>query len=491
MKKILIILLSLIVMVSMVSCGTDKTEEVSDRNNQIEAVDANTDHIILNQLGTGEIVINEPGIYQADETGEFNGNIIIKCSDVTIRDTKIIGDLTLHEDVGEGNTYIDNVSVEGINYVNGGGINSFQCSLVFIPRMYIKKTTSPVRIVAKEDTVIEEVVATTSSIIEVGDDSSSINNLQVETDNPDSEIDIRGNISNVEVKKQSNINIEGNSNIDNFAIDETAGGTRVSGDGNIDTIIIDADDVNIETDVENMYSNNEETEFTYYGDKIIPPHYNKYTDGGNTDDDLANNDGQNNDEQNNNDQNNNDNQADVPKDNNQEDNNKESSNQPNDESQNDEQNEDPNQGKDLLPVEFQFINEGYENSADGTYSLTVRLSEPCIVYYVFEDISVMMGSSYSPSNAQVKNGYNCFGQPNPKPFPEGLEDDEGNPTKQEFPPEALMAGTINVTEADKDYTVVINDPRANMPDDDENPGPNLSPVLHVVAVNSQGEEIRN
>lgn len=141
MKKILIILLSLIVIVSMVSCGTDENEETAENNNQTEIIDVNVNanYIVLNQLGTEEIVINEPGIYQADETGEFNGNIIIKCSDVTIRDTKIIGDLTLHEDVGEGNTYIDNVSVEGINYVNGGGINSFQCSLVFIPRMYIKK----------------------------------------------------------------------------------------------------------------------------------------------------------------------------------------------------------------------------------------------------------------------------------------------------------------------------------------------------------------
>lgn len=477
MKKILLILLSFTMLLSITSCGTDENESASQIENIIEQDGLNTaktDYIVLNQLGTEEIVIDKPGIYQADETGEFNGNIIIKCSDVTLRDTVIVGDLTLHEDIGDGDALMENVRVEGINYVNGCGANSSLYHSCYISFIRIKKDTGKVRVLAEENTTIEEVVATTSSIIEVGDDSSNIGNLKVDTDNPDSEIDIRGNISNVEVKNQSNINIESNSNIDNLAIDETAGGTKVSGEGNIDILIVDADDVNVETNVEDMYSNNDNTEFTYYNEKVRPPHYNQYTNDDNADDNQTNND----------DPNNNENQASIPNDKNQEGNNQEKSNQPNDEnsqSSYNEENENPESGNELLPVEFQFINEGYEYSdSDRTYKLILCMTEPCTVYYVFEDISVMMGNAYAPSNAQVKNGNNCFGQPNPKPFPLGPEDDAGNATEQEFPPEALISGKINVTEANKDYAVTINDPGSEFP-----------LVLHIVAVNSKGEEIRN
>lgn len=461
-KKIFIFLLAVIVLFT-VACSPKDNEQVGEEV-------LNTDMYILNNIEEGELILTVPGTYHANETGIFEGNLIIKSTGITIKDTEINGDITLHEDLGEGDAYLENVRVNGSTYVYGGGINSMHCKIVYIPHLYIKKLAGKVRIVAEEDTKIDEVVATTSSIIEMEDDSSSIDNLKVDPDDPESEINIKGNIQDVEVMSKCNINIEEEGNIENINITESASGVNIYGDGNIDTVVVNANDVNISTEVNDIYSTNNIEEVIVDGDKVSLSS-NTSDSNHNDDEDISKENDQSSTTNDNEDVTDNDSNEDVNVD-------KEN----NDDDQSEEEKNNDN-------VEYSFIKSSsvFSNS-NQSFTLTVMLSKPGKVYYVYEDISVMFGGSYSPSNAQVINGYNCFGQPNPKPFVE-IEDEDGNMSEQEFPPEVIIAGSINVTEANKEFTVFNDEPTLKF-DNDQTIELTSKVNLHIVAVDEEGNEIR-
>jgi hypothetical protein len=118
----------------------------------------------------------------------------------------------------------------------------------------------------------------------------------------------------------------------------------------------------------------------------------------------------------------------------------------------DEENEENEEENKIEEVNFDFIVCDYiATSNPNALVVTVSLTKPGTVYYVFEDISIEFGSSYLPSINQIINGNNAFGNPNPKPEPNS--DDE-----MEFPSEAFVKGAIKVLESNKEYSVTIIGP---------------------------------
>ncbi|MEA1975840.1 MAG: hypothetical protein U9N10_09950, partial [Bacillota bacterium] len=91
-------------------------------------------------------------------------------------------------------------------------------------------------------------------------------------------------------------------------------------------------------------------------------------------------------------------------------------------------------------------------SNPNTLEITVSLTKPGTVYYVFEDISTMFGSEYLPSIEQVIQGNNALGNPNPKIEPNTGDDNF------EFFTEAFIHGQFVITEANKEYMIVIEGP---------------------------------
>ncbi len=88
--------------------------------NNISRAEAVT--VLYQALGT---VYNVAGIYgpEKDPTA-INGNVTVSSTDVNIKNTKIEGNLMLTAGIGDGNVQLDNVSVTGRTFINGGGAHS-------------------------------------------------------------------------------------------------------------------------------------------------------------------------------------------------------------------------------------------------------------------------------------------------------------------------------------------------------------------------------
>lgn len=72
----------------------------------------------------GEI-FDAAGVYGPEkDSSAIQGNVAIGAADVSLRNTRIEGDLNLTAGVGDGNIRLDNVVVTGRTFVNGGGSHS-------------------------------------------------------------------------------------------------------------------------------------------------------------------------------------------------------------------------------------------------------------------------------------------------------------------------------------------------------------------------------
>jgi hypothetical protein len=70
-------------------------------------------------------VYDKPGTYgPAQGKQAIDGNVVIKAAGVTLRNLAIKGDLRLGAEIGEGEVYLQGVTVAGTTNVEGGGANS-------------------------------------------------------------------------------------------------------------------------------------------------------------------------------------------------------------------------------------------------------------------------------------------------------------------------------------------------------------------------------
>ncbi|SDK11901.1 S-layer homology domain-containing protein [Natronincola ferrireducens] len=94
-------------------------------------------------------VFDKVGIY-GDKTiiETLEGDIYIKSEDVTLQNMVIKGDLIIAEEVGEGEVYLNNITVEGDTYIRGGGIDSIYINDGSYRRIIIQKAGKGIRVVA-------------------------------------------------------------------------------------------------------------------------------------------------------------------------------------------------------------------------------------------------------------------------------------------------------------------------------------------------------
>lgn len=86
---------------------------------------------ILNDMSASINEIPVSAVYDKSQTygsetvtTTVSGNAVISIADVTLKNVVIEGDLLLGEGIGNGNVYLNNVTVKGKTIVNGGGPNS-------------------------------------------------------------------------------------------------------------------------------------------------------------------------------------------------------------------------------------------------------------------------------------------------------------------------------------------------------------------------------
>ncbi len=492
-RKAVYLMMLILILVFALGCAKEESLSLSEK---------------FKEITSGEFIIDEAGVYgNVDETKEFKGNLYIEVDGVTLQNINITGDLILAEEIGEGDVELIDLNISNTVFIYGGGENSIRFKRTKAKHTLVYKPRKPVRIVVDKESKIDRITVQSSAILE-GD---SFSKISIEPKEENTSINLIGTFKEVEVKGTTNVITSEKTNIENMIINEHAKKTEIAGDGNILNVEVNAEEVHINVRVENAYTNNninkviinnEETnlisdteeiyhtvdtweegmpwdlewgpepEGAWHPDSGIPwnPEW------GPEPDDLN-----------------------LPYE-------EENALEEPEETEETEETEIiidteeiyhtadtwevgmpwdlewgpepegawhpdsgipwdsewgpepddidiPEEENIIEVIEFEFITCNYiATSNPNTLEITVSLTKPGTVHYVFEDLSVMFGSKYLPSIDQITEGNNALGSPNPKSEPDTGDDDF------EFFTEAFVHGEIAVVEAGIEYKIVINGP---------------------------------
>lgn len=222
--------------------------------------------------------VNEAGEYNLEETG----NLMINVPGVTLKDSKIKGDLLIGDGLGEGDLILDNVEVTGRLLVRGGGIESIIIKgKSNIASITTAKVKNPLRIQGEEGTIIGDVtvagkdnltlegkykdIEVLSDHISVWATDAIINEAIVKGDNSriiigksstlnklvlkgeKSRAEILGEVKNIEVQdtaKEALITIKKDGKVETIIVNSA--GTKINGEGRLEEVRANADNVVVE-----------------------------------------------------------------------------------------------------------------------------------------------------------------------------------------------------------------------------------------------------
>ncbi|NIK23544.1 carbohydrate binding domain-containing protein [Paenibacillus lupini] len=123
-------------------------------------------------------LITKPVVYDASKV---EGNLIIRATDVTVKNTAVHGSLLLAEGIKEGDVTLEGVTVTGKTVIKGGGSHSVVFNGAQLNDVSINKPGSSVRVVFQNGTHAEQVRILTPTDFEWSEDSE-VKSLQVQSD---------------------------------------------------------------------------------------------------------------------------------------------------------------------------------------------------------------------------------------------------------------------------------------------------------------------
>lgn len=173
---------------------------------------------------------SEAGDYGPEAgTRTIIGNVVVSAPDVTLRNTVILGNLTLTEGVGEGDANFNNVTVKGTTTIQGGGENSIHFADSILVRVVINKATGTVRVVAIGKSAIGHVVVNSPVKLEESHvTDSGFQNVELASALPaGSEVSLSGMFENVSMfSSDIKVSIPSGS-INQLNVDEGAKNTQI------------------------------------------------------------------------------------------------------------------------------------------------------------------------------------------------------------------------------------------------------------------------
>ena len=193
--------------------------------------------VILNRALNGidqtvsEKVYDTAGTYgPADGLETVKGNVVITASDVTLRNMVIEGDLTITEEVGNGEVYLKGATVKGKTYVNGGGENSIYFEDTVLLTVIVNKADGTVRIVATGSTTVQEVTLQSSAKVEQdGTEGVAFKAVTLSEALPkDSKVTLIGNFETVDIQATTVAVEVPRGSIQDLNVDEKAKDTNIN-----------------------------------------------------------------------------------------------------------------------------------------------------------------------------------------------------------------------------------------------------------------------
>lgn len=164
--------------------------------------------------------VNKEGTY----TTVNDGNVMINVPNIRLKDLTVNGDLIIGDGVGDGDVTLENVTVTGRTVIRGGGENSIRIiGNSNIKNIIIARVNGVVRVYGEEGTDVGEVIV-----------------------NGSDDVIVEGNVGTVTVVASDVVVSANNATIKNVNISASNSGLIVSKDSNVDTIILDAEKLNVE-----------------------------------------------------------------------------------------------------------------------------------------------------------------------------------------------------------------------------------------------------
>ena len=228
-------------------------------------------------------VYDKAGTYGPESGAEHvHRDVVIKAAGVTLRNMVIHGNLTFAEEIGEGDAFLNNVTVKGETFVYGGGENSIHVTDSILASITVDKKTGGIRIVVEGATTITEVLVHTPVSLDAGEALAAIGSVKLSEHLPQgATVTLIGTFENVEVEgSEIRIEIPAGS-VENFVASEVSTGmdiylgenakvvsmildavAKVTGEGTIAKVTISEkvkEEIIIETEVEEIVYPDEET----------------------------------------------------------------------------------------------------------------------------------------------------------------------------------------------------------------------------------------
>ncbi len=213
----------------------DGTFAPQDKLTRAEAIT-----IIDNML---ETLYNQAGVNDVKLTIE--GTVVVNTPNVTLKNKIIAGDLIIAEGVGEGDLYLEDVTVLGNLIVKGGGENSIHI---------LGKSSAAKVVVAKVDGSVRVAVAETSEVnviyINDGKDdvivTGKIGSVELNTSNAQVTA-LNAQIGNIEVKvPEVKLVLDKSAKVENISVDKNAEGAKLNLNGTINNVKVEAKEAKVE-----------------------------------------------------------------------------------------------------------------------------------------------------------------------------------------------------------------------------------------------------
>lgn len=204
----------------------------ADKTFRPEQLLTRAEAVVLLDRVSGDIITSS-GTYGPNEELEIvRGNVTINTDDVTIKNTIIKGDLYLAAGIGEGEVYLDNVTVEGRTIVNGGGEKSVIFINSTINVMIIDKNSGKVRALTKGDTEVSTTIVKSAAILEEENTAKGFGDIEIETIDTNASIELKGEFNRVIIRTKVYLEIFENTKIEELETDDQADGTNINMLGN-------------------------------------------------------------------------------------------------------------------------------------------------------------------------------------------------------------------------------------------------------------------
>ena len=186
--------------------------------------------VILDRvLRARTLAIETPGIYgPAEGVEDVYRDVVVRAPGVQLRNMVVHGDLTISEEVGEGDVFLSNIAVRGHTYVYGGGENSIHVVDSFLVSVTVDKKTGGIRIVVEGASSVAEVVIHTPATVDASQAAVTVGSVKLsENLPPGSKVTLTGSFETVEIAV-SEISVEIPAGaVENLVAGEAAEGTTI------------------------------------------------------------------------------------------------------------------------------------------------------------------------------------------------------------------------------------------------------------------------